>query len=66
MTWGDYKTFPVAYKIWLIKRINKEITEAAEKQNNIPAKGAHNHTPDMRSLTQKQRTQVPSRLQRFT
>lgn len=66
MTWTDYKTFPVSYKIWLIKRINEEIQKSSEKQSDIPAKGAHNHTPDMRSLTQKARTTVPAKLQRFT
>jgi hypothetical protein len=66
MSYTDYKNFPVSYKVWLIKRINTEITKASEQQNDIPAKGAHNHTPDMRALTQKSRTNVPAKLQRFT
>lgn len=65
MTWADYLKFPVSYKIWLIKRINKEIAEAS-KNNDLPAKGAHNNSPDMRSLTGKNRAQVPAKLQRFT
>lgn len=66
MSYADYLKFPVSYKIWLIKRINREIAEASENKNDIPAKGAHNNSPDIRALTGKTRQQVPAKLQRFT
>jgi hypothetical protein len=66
MDWRDYYRFPVAYRRWLIKRINDEIQKAAEAQNGQTSKGAHNNTPDIRSLTGKSRSQVPAKLQRFT
>ena len=66
MSWADYYHFPVSYRRWLIKRVNQEITQAAENKNDIPAKGAHNQTADVRGLTGKTRAQVPAKLQRFT
>lgn len=64
--WGDYYKFPVAYKRWLIKRINEEIQKAAEAQNGQTSKGYHNNTPDIRGLTSKARSLVPAKLQRFS
>lgn len=66
MSWSDYLIFPVAYRRWLIQRINKEIKEYAERGNNIPSKAAHHNTPDLRSLTGKARHMVPAKLRRFT
>lgn len=66
MDWGTYMKFPVTYKRWLIKRIEKEINKAQEKGNDIPSKAMHHNTPDVRALTGKARPQVPAKLQRFT
>ena len=66
MDWNTYYNFPLVYKRWLIKRIEKEINKASEKGNDIPSKAMHHNTPDVRSLTGKYRSQVPSKLQRFT
>ena len=66
MDWGTYMKFPVAYKRWLIERINKEIQKSQEKNNDIPSKAYHHNTPDARSLAGKARTNVPSKLMRFT
>jgi hypothetical protein len=66
MDWGTYMKFPIMYKKWLIKRIEKEISKAHENNNDIPSKGMHHNTPDVRSLTGKVRSQTPSKLQRFT
>ena len=66
MDWNTYYNFPLVYKRWLIKRIEKEINKAQEKGSDIPSKAMHHNTPDVRSLTGKYRSQVPAKLQRFT
>lgn len=66
MTYSEYLNFPVAYKRWLIERINKEITKATEKQADIPSKAPHHNTPDLRSLTGKAKQFVNPKTQRFT
>ena len=66
MSWADYYKFPIAYRRWLIKRINDEIAKAAEAQNGQTSKGFHNNTPDVREMTGKQRSLVPAKLQRFS
>lgn len=66
MTWSDYRKFPVAYRRWLVGRINEEIKKAAENQNGQTSRGMHDNTPDIRQLTGKSRDVVPSRLTRFT
>jgi len=64
--WRDYYHFPVAYKRWLIKRINEEIQKASDAQNGQTSKGMHDNTPDIRGLTNKARANVPNKLIRFT
>lgn len=66
MSWETYYNFPVAYKTWLIKRIQTEINKASEAQKDIPSKAPHHNTPSIRALTGKLRHQVPHKLQRFT
>jgi hypothetical protein len=66
MTYSEYLNFPVAYKRWLIERINKEITKASEKQADIPSKAPHHNVPDVRAMTGKARQFVNPRTQRFT
>lgn len=67
MMWETYMDFPVAYKRWLINRVQKEITAKAEDGNDIPHKGFHGNTRDVRELTGKTRTSpTDSRRQRFT
>lgn len=67
MSWETYYDFPVAYKHWLIKRIEKEINAKADKGNDIATKGFHHNQPDVRELTGKTRTSTTSaRMQRFT
>ena len=66
MSWETYYNFPVAYKKWLIKRIEKEIQKAGKNNGNIPSKAMHHNTPDARALTGKTRPVAPSKLQRFT
>ena len=66
MNWETYYNFPVAYKRWLIKRIETEINKAHDAQKDIPSKGVHHNTPDARAITGKTRHQVPHKLQRFS
>ena len=66
MDWNTYYNYPVAYKRWLIKRIETEISRSQEAKNDIPSRAMHHNTPDMRALTGKTRTNVPAKLQRFT
>jgi hypothetical protein len=65
MNWETYYNFPVAYKRWLIKRIETEIQKSNGK-GNIPSKAMHQNTPDARALTGKHRPIAPAKLQRFT
>lgn len=64
--WSDYYNFPVAYKRWMVERINKEIEKAAKAQNGQMSKAPHDNTPDVRGLTGKARENVPAKLIRFT
>lgn len=66
MNWETYYNFPVAYKRWLIGRIEKEIKRATEKNADIPSKGMHHNTPDARAIAGRTRPVAPSKLQRFT
>jgi hypothetical protein len=67
MDWNTYLRFPVAYKRWLIDRIGKEISKAAENKNDIPTKAPHHNTSYIRSLTGKTKPfQTPAKIQRFT
>lgn len=66
MNWETFYKFPITYRKWLLERINKEINKAAERQDGMTSKGVHNNTPDIRELTNKQRSTVPAKLQRFT
>lgn len=63
--WRETYNMPVSYKRWFIERINKEITRSNE--SNAPqSKALHQNTPDVRAMQNKARSQVPSRLRRFT
>lgn len=56
---------PVAYKRWLIQRINQEITKTHES-GNTQTRALHQNSPDVRELQGRVRSQAPSRLRRFT
>lgn len=66
MDWETYYNYPVMYKRWLVKRIEKEITKAHDAQSDIPSRAMHQNTPDARALAGRTRAQVPSKLTRFT
>ena len=56
LTLPEYLTLPVSYKRWLIERIGKEIKKASESKSDIPSKGIHDNSPDLRSMSGKFRT----------
>lgn len=67
MDWNTYYNLPIAYKRWLIKRIEKEIQKSNSKGNsNIPSKAMHHNSPDARAIAGRGRPVAPAKLQRFT
>jgi len=62
MTYSEYLNFPVAYKRWLIERINKEISKAADKNADIPSKAPHHNSADLRAMTGKARQFVNTKI----
>lgn len=60
---------PVAYKRWFIERIVKEINQSGGDPNGgggAQTRAVHQNTPEIRSMQGRTRTQVPSRMRRFT
>lgn len=66
MTYSEYLNLPVAYKRWLISRIDKEISKAVASGADIPSKAPHHNTADLRAMTGKAKQFVNPRTQRFT
>ncbi len=66
MDWNTYYNFPVAFKRWLIKRIEREIQSAHKQGSDIPSKAMHQNTPDARAWSGKNRVNPPAKLMRFT
>lgn len=70
MDYPTYYNLPLTYRKWLIQRIDKEIKRAADANkeggSQIPSKGAHHNTPNVRAMSGKQRPIVPAKLRRFT
>jgi hypothetical protein len=63
--WKETMNLPVSYKRWFIERINKEMTRTSD-EGSAQSRALHQNTPDVRSLQGKARSQMPSRLRRFT
>ena len=64
--YGEAYNLPVTYRRWFIERIGKEFEKAKEKGGDAPSRAAHHNTHDVRALQGKARSQVPSRMRRFT
>lgn len=64
-TYREAYALPVAYKRWFIDRISKELAKGQDEQKST-SKALHHNTPDARSMMGAARSQVPSRLRRFT
>jgi len=61
-TYTEGYNLPVQYRMWFIRRINKEF----ERSNGEASKAVHQNTPEMNMLQGKSRMQTPARLRRFT
>ncbi len=63
---------PVAYKSWFIDRISQEISQANKSQESGEpgpppgSRGVQHNTAEAAALMGKHRSDVPSRLRRFT
>ena len=67
MSWETYMNFPVTYKHWLVKRIEKEIKDSQKGGNDIPSKAPHHNGSDIRAMTGKTKIHTPNaKSQRFT
>ena len=60
-SYDEAYNLPIWQREWFIKRINKEV-KAAQGQS----RAAHDNTPDTQSIMGRSRSQVPSKLRRFT
>ena len=63
--YSEVYALPVSYKRWFIERVVREINKSGEQGNN-QSRAAHMNTPDIRSMQNRARAQVPSRLRRFS
>lgn len=64
-TYTEARALPIYKALWYVERINKEFKKTNE--NGDPtSRGAHNNTPETREMLGRDRTNVPSRLTRFT
>jgi hypothetical protein len=61
-TYVEAYNIPIWTRIWMIKRLNKELKQAGESGN----RAAHQNDPETRALMNRHRQQVPSKLRRFT
>lgn len=62
-TWS----WPVAYRRWWIKRIEKDMKDRAERKDDIPDKHPLHNQPDIRQLLGMSKDNTPNaRVQRFT
>lgn len=67
MTWETFWSFPVSYRMWLLKRIHKEINQAASNENDIPSKAPHHNDAQTRHMLGKFKPFTgPAKTQRFT
>jgi hypothetical protein len=60
-SYSEAFNLPIWQREWFIKRINKEI-----KDSQGQSRAAHANTAEARELMGKARSQVPSKLRRFT
>jgi hypothetical protein len=63
-SYADAYRLPTAYKRWWIARIARELSRTSE-EGQTATRGLHGNTPDVRAAQGRQRTHVPTRLQRF-
>jgi hypothetical protein len=64
-TYSETYTLPISYKRWFIERLSKEL-KAGKDSESAPTRAAHVDTPEVRALRGNTRSEMPSRLRRFT
>ena len=64
-TYVEAYNLPIWQRMWFLDRINKEIKQANEKQSGS-SRAAHGNNPEARAMMGRARSQVPSKLRRFT
>ena len=64
-TYKEAYNLPVVYKRWWIERIVKELNRGEQSGQNT-SRGLHHNTPEAREMMGMQRSEMPSRLRRFT
>jgi hypothetical protein len=65
-TYAETYMMPISYKRWFLERISKELKSGSESGENAPSRAAHADTAEMRAMQGRVRSQVPSRMRRFT
>ena len=64
VSWETYYNWPIAYKRWYLKRLNKEIERAHKSgEQDMVSKAAHHNDPVTREMMNK-RPFVPHNLKR--
>ena len=64
ISWETYYSWPVSYKRWYMKRLNKEMERARNNgEEDMVSKAAHHNDPDVRQMMGK-RPFVPHSLKR--
>jgi hypothetical protein len=51
MEFNTLWNMPVKMQKWFLKRMDEEITRAVESKQDLPTKGAHHNSPDLRQMT---------------
>jgi len=64
-TYQDCYNLPISYREWFKRRLIEEIKKSRESGDGS-SRAPHENTADQRSLMERGRSQVPSRLTRFT
>ena len=64
-TYVEAYNIPVWQRVWFLERLNKELKAANEAQSGA-SRAAHANSADQRALMGRHRSQVPSKLRRFT
>lgn len=69
-TYTEAFNLPTAYKRWWIERISKEMKGPEDNgpngENRGNSRGAHHNPADVMAMAGRSRTQVPSRMRRFS
>ena len=70
LTAGEAYNLPVPIKRWWIERIVKELNKngpnGEDPEGGSPSRALHTNSPELRAMQGRGRSQVPSRLRRFT